>query len=139
METTNNTLAKFEEFFAKLTPEERANPDVQDMSKKLLEKKAQVERDAQIATLLTSVNKTFGTTAKSFKDFAKVYLKMVSPKKSTRRAKPLTAEQVATVKKLFADGKTPAAIASATGFKYPQVFKLKPSKGAKSRSTLRGS
>ena len=140
METNDKTLAKFEDFLAKLTPEEKANPDIQDMTKKLVEKKAQIEHAAAVSKLLASVNQTFGTSAKTFKDFAKSYLKKVSPKKATRRAKPLADEQVAKVKKMFGDGKTPAQIAKELGFKYAQVFKLKPSKGGKVRSsTLRGS
>lgn len=135
METTNTALAKFEEFFAKLSPEEKANPDVQDMAKKLLEKKAQAEREVALSKLLTSVNAALGTTASNFKNFAVQYLKMVSPKKK-KRAKPLSTEQVASVKKMLADGKSPADVAKAMGVKYAQVFKLK-SKKVRS-STLRG-
>ena len=132
METNTSALAKFEEFYAKLSPQEKQSPEFQEMAKKIQERKAQAERDAAEAKLLESVNAAFGMSAKSFKEFATQYLKKVSPKKK-KRAKPLSDEQVASIKKMFADGKSPADIAKATGFKYAQVFKLKPKKG---RSTL---
>lgn len=126
METNTSALAKFEEFYAKLSPQEKQSPEFQEMAKKIQERKAQAERDAAEAKLLESVNAAFGMSAKSFKEFATQYLKKVSPKK--KRAKPLSDEQIASIKKMFADGKSPADIAKATGFKYAQVFKLKPKK-----------